>query len=187
MHMAAVHLCNLDLAGYIRKNESGVINGINGGPMNRIAVAIALAVGVFAAGSASASDKSDILAILKQWNNPDDMMKSAASCAKDAAILDVIPPYEWHGPGACANFAKDYDAFVQKEGMAYEIGTMGKPKEFDVAGDRAYVSVPFTFRGTQKGKPVKDTGMMAFALQKTAAGWRITALSWATLTSNALP
>jgi hypothetical protein len=43
------------------------------------------------------------------------------------------------------------------------------------------------FRGTQKGKPVKDTGMMAFALQKTAAGWRITALSWATLTSNALP
>ena len=153
--------------------------------MNRIA--IAFAVSVFAAGSALASDKSDIIAVLKQWNNPDDMMKAAASCANDAAILDVIPPYEWHGPGACANFAKDFDAFVRKEGMAYEIGAMGKPTEFDVVGDRAYVSIPFTFRGTQKGQPVKDRGMMAFALQKTAVGWRITALSWATLTSNALP
>src|ERR1700690_2231136 len=145
MHMAAGHLCDLDLAWYIRKNDPGVINGINGGPMNRIA--IAFAVSVFAAGSALASDKSDIIAVLKQWNNPDNMMKAAASCANDAAILDVIPPYEWHGPGACANFAKDYDAFVRKEGMAYEIGAMGKPTEFDVVGDRAYVSIPFTFRG----------------------------------------
>lgn len=150
-------------------------------------IAIALAVGVFAAGSALAADESDIMAVLKQWNDPDDMMKSAATCTNDAAILDVIPPYEWHGPGACANFAKDYDAFVRKQGVVYQIGTMGKPKEFDVVGDRAYVSVLVTFRGTQKGKPVKDTGTLAFALQKTAEGWRITAWSWATLTSNALP
>jgi len=153
--------------------------------MNR--KAIALAVGMFAAGSALASDKSDIMAVLTQWNNPKDMTKSAASCANDAAIIDVIPPYEWHGPGACASFARDYDAFVQKEGMTYEIGTIGKPTQFDIAGDRAYVSVAVTFRGTQKGKPVKNTGMMAFALQKNVAGWQITALSWAMLTSNAFP
>jgi hypothetical protein len=151
--------------------------------MNRV---IALAVVVFAAGSALASDKSDIMLVLKQWNDPD-MIKSAASCANDAAILDVIPPYEWRGPGACAIFAKAFDAFAQKEAMAGAIGTMSKPRQFDVVGDRAYLSVPTTYRYTQKGKPVKDTGMMAFALQKTAAGWRITALSWATLTSNALP
>jgi hypothetical protein len=104
---------------------------INGREMKEMA--IALAVGMFAAGSAWASDKSDIMAVLKQWNNPKDMMKSAASCANDAAILDVIPPYEWHGPGACASFARDYDAFVQKEGMTYEVGTMGTPKQLDIA------------------------------------------------------
>jgi ketosteroid isomerase-like protein len=153
--------------------------------MNRIATA--LAVGVFAAGSALASDKSDIMTVLKQWNNPDDMVKAAETCTNDAAVLDVIPPYQWHGPGACANFAKDYEAFVRKQGVAYQIGTLSEPKEFDVTGDRAYVSVLATFRGTQKGKPVKDTGTLAFALQKTTAGWRITAFAWATLTSSALP
>jgi hypothetical protein len=153
--------------------------------MNRIA--IALAVGVFAAGSALASEKSDIMAVLKQWNNPDDMVKAAATCTNDAAVLDAIPPYEWHGPGACANFAKDYDAFMRKQSVAYQIGALSEPKEFDVTGDRAYVSVLATFRGTQEGKPVKDTGTLAFVLQKTAEGWRITALAWATLTSSALP
>jgi hypothetical protein len=47
------------------------------------------------------------------------------------------------------------------------------------------VSIPVSFRGTQNGKPVKNTGIMVFALQKNVAGWQITALSWATLTSNA--
>jgi hypothetical protein len=149
--------------------------------MNRIA--IALAVGVFAAGSALASDKSDIMAVLRQFNDPD-MTTSAASCANDAAAVDIFPPYDWHGPGACANTAKDFDAFAQKQGIADVIGTFDEPKQVNVAGDRAYVSLPATYRWTQNGNPVKVTGMMAFVLHKTAAGWRITTRSWATLTCS---
>jgi hypothetical protein len=68
--------------------------------MNRRA--IALAVGVFAAGSALASDKSDIMAVLKQWNGPD-MATFAASCANDAylfppnsrtaLVVDTVPAF----------------------------------------------------------------------------------------------
>lgn len=143
------------------------------GGLNRIV--IALAVSVIAAGSALASDKSDIMAVLKEWNDPDDMMKPGASCANDAAVLDVLPPYEWHGPGACASFAKDYDASVRKLRIVGEVGTMGEPNRFDVAGDRAYLSVPVTYPYTQKGKLVKLTGTLAFALRRNTAGWRITA------------
>jgi len=41
---------------------------------------------------------------------------------------------------------------------------------------------PTTFVFTQKGNPVKVIAKTTFALHKTAAGWRITAWTWATET-----
>jgi hypothetical protein len=76
-------------------------------------VVIGLAVSLLAAGSALASDKSDILAVLKQWNDTDEA-KAAATCADDASVIDDIPPFEWHGPSACARWQKDYDAYAKK-------------------------------------------------------------------------
>lgn len=149
--------------------------------MNRVIVA--LAVGVFTAGPALASDKGEIMAILNQWND-DDETKAVAACADDAAVIDEIPPYEWHGPSACSNWQKDYDAYLQKNGMTDVTGTIGKPRQLLIAGDRAYAVVPTTFGCKRNGKPVKITATTAFSLHKTAAGWRITGWAWATQTRN---
>jgi ketosteroid isomerase-like protein len=143
--------------------------------MNR--VIIALAVGMVTAGPALASDKSDIMAVVNQWNDTDEA-KSVATCADDAAVIDDIPPYEWHGPSACSNWQKDYDAYLQKNGMTDATGTVGKPRQLLITGDRAYAVVPATFSFTKDGKPVKASATATFALHKTAAGWRITGWAW---------
>jgi len=147
--------------------------------MNRVIAA--LAVGVLAAGPAFASDKSDIMAILNQWNDADEA-KAVAACADDAAVIDDVPPYEWHGPSACSNWQKDYDAYMLKNGVTDAAGTIGKPRQLFITGDRAYAVVPTTFTFTKNGKPVKVTATTAFSLRKTAAGWRITGWAWATQT-----
>ena len=76
-----------------------------------IRIIVALAVSGLPAGTAVASDRDNIMAVLNQWNDTD-VAKGVAACADDASVMDDIPPYEWHCAGACANWAKDYDAFA---------------------------------------------------------------------------
>ena len=146
--------------------------------MNKIA--IFLAVSVLTAGPALASDKGDIMAVLKQWISSE--AGSVAACADDAAVIDDLPPFEWHGPGACSRWQKDAEAFDKQEGATDTAGTMGDPQQFVISGDRAYVVLPTTFAFTQKGKRVKEAATSTLVLHKTAVGWRITAWTWATQT-----
>lgn len=145
--------------------------------MNR--VLIALAASLLTAGPALAADKDDIMAVLTQWNDTDEA-KAVATCAEDAAVVDEIPPFEWHGPGACSRWQKDYDAYVEKHGLTEVAGTIGNPRRLIITAERAYVVLPTTFAFTQNGKRVNQTATATFALRKTAAGWRITAWAWAT-------
>src|SRR5215467_2529186 len=138
-------------------------------------IMIALAVSVLTAGSALGSDKDDIMAVLKQWSSG--AAGTVAVCADDAAVIDDLPPFEWHGPGACSRWQKDSEANDQKEGITQASCTMGKPRQFMISGDHAYVSLPTTFAYTQKEKRVTDTATTSIVLHKTSAGWRITA--WA--------
>jgi ketosteroid isomerase-like protein len=140
---------------------------------------IALAASLFTAASALAADRDDIMAVLSQWNDADEA-KSLATCADDAAVIDDVPPFEWHGAGACARWQKDYDAYLEKQGETDAAGTIGKPQRLIVAGDRAYAVVPTTFAVTREGKRMTQTATAAFALRRTQAGWRITGWSWAT-------
>jgi hypothetical protein len=148
--------------------------------MNKVVVAIG--VTLLTAGSALASDKSDIMAVLKQWISSEAGL--VAVCADDAAVIDDIPPFEWHGPGACSRWQKDDDANQRREGITDASGTMGEPQQLIVFGDRAYVVLPTTFAFTQKGKRVKETATSTLVLQKTAAGWRISAWTWGMQTTQ---
>lgn len=141
----------------------------------------ALAVTLLTAGPVCASDRSDILSVLNQWNDAD-AAKATAACADDASVIDDFPPFEWHGPGACSRWQKDYDAYLEREGITDATGTIGKPRQLIVTGDRAYAVVPTTFAYTKRGKRAKASATATFALQKTAAGWRITGWAWGTLT-----
>ena len=142
-------------------------------------IVIAVAASLLTAGLALASDKEDIMAVVKQWSSG--AAGTVAVCADDAAVIDDIPPFEWHGPGACSRWQKDNDAYL-KQGISEETFTLGKPQQLIISGDRAYAVIPVTYAFTQKGKRVREHATGTLVLHKTAAGWRIAAWTWATQT-----
>jgi hypothetical protein len=144
---------------------------------------LVLALSVVAAGPALADDKTDVMAVVNGFTdafNKGDVKSAVAACADQTSIIDEFPPYEWHGEGACAKWAEDFDADAKKRGITNGVVTLGKPRHLDVAGDRAYVVLPAEYVFKQKEKDVRQKGStLAVALQKGAAGWRIVAWTWA--------
>lgn len=143
----------------------------------------ALALTALAVGPAAASDKADVMAVLHQWvegfNKGGDMKSALSACADQAAIVDSIPPYAWHGAGACAKWLNDYDAFEKTNEVTEASGSLGKVRHIDITGDQAYVVAPMTLTYKVKGKPMKETGAIwTVALHKEASGWRITGWSY---------
>jgi len=151
--------------------------------MHRLIAAIALLLAT-AAGPAVASDKADAMATVNQFIdgfNKGDVPKALAACASPAFIIDEFPPYAWSGPNACSDWANDFDANARKKALTDPVVKLGKPRHVDVAGDRAYVVVPANYKYKVKGKATTQAGStLTVALQRTAAGWRITAWSWST-------
>jgi len=149
--------------------------------MGKLALALVVAL---TAGTAQATDKTDVMATLQQFIdgfNKGDVKSALATCASPVSIVDEFPPYAWQGANACADWANDFEANATKNGITDSVVTLQKPKHVDVVGDRAYVVVPANYDYKVKGKKTSQKGsIMAAAFQKTAAGWRITGWSWAT-------
>ncbi len=147
-------------------------------------IIIALVVAVLGAGPNAAFDeKADVMVPVHQFVdgfNKGDTKTAVAACADQTSIIDEFPPHEWHGMGACSNWANDYDADARKNGITDGVVTLSKPRHIDITADRAYVVIPANYTFKKKGKLVKETGsMFTFALRKSEAGWRITAWAWA--------
>ncbi len=145
-------------------------------------VLVALAAVILAAAPNALAQQKDVMAPVHQFVdgfNKGDTKSALAACADQTSIIDEFPPHEWHGAGACAKWADDYDANAKKDGITDGMVILGKPRHVDVTGDLAYVVVPANYRFKQKGKPVAEIGsMLTVALQKGPAGWRMTAWTW---------
>ena len=145
-------------------------------------VLVVLAAVIMAAAPNALAQQKDVMATVHQFVdgfNKGDTKSALGACADQTSIIDEFPPHEWHGAGACAKWADDYDANAKKDGITDGMVILGKPRHVDVTGDLAYVVVPANYRFKQKGKPVAEIGsMLTIALQKGPAGWRMTAWTW---------
>jgi ketosteroid isomerase-like protein len=118
--------------------------------MQKIATVIALAV--FACGAASASDKTDAMAVVHKWAdafNKGDGKTGASYCAADALIIDDFAPH------------------------------VGKTRHLDIDSGYAYLVTPTTLTFTKAGKPVTDHATVTMTLKKGSSGWQITGWAWA--------
>jgi hypothetical protein len=80
--------------------------------MQRICAALVL--GPLISVPVGASEKSDVMTVVQQFDdafNKGDRATLVASCADSAFILDDFVPNEWHGVGACGKWFDDYGAF----------------------------------------------------------------------------
>jgi hypothetical protein len=150
--------------------------------MRKIIVAFAVALVVGPAAASEKSEKTEVMAPVHQFIdglNKGDTKTALAACAAPSSVIDEFPPYGWQGATACADWANDFAADSKKNGITDAIVTLGKPRHVDITGDRAYVVVPTTYTYKQKGKPVTESGsILTAALQKSAAGWRMTGWAW---------
>jgi ketosteroid isomerase-like protein len=146
-----------------------------------------LALAAFLIASAAASERTDVMSVVHQWIDAldrGDMKSFVALCTEETSILDDIPPYEWRGPGACARWWSDNDAFGKNNDITDVFVTLGKPLQLYVTGDRAYVVTRDEFTYKLKGNPMKQTGSVhTFVLRKGGSGWRITGEAWADTSS----
>ncbi|HUI82560.1 MAG TPA: nuclear transport factor 2 family protein [Bryobacteraceae bacterium] len=149
--------------------------------MHRIVVALLFVA--FSHAQTPGSAQTAVLGPIHQFVdafNKGDMKAFLATCADQTSILDEFPPHEWHGTGACAKWASDFDADAKKNGITDTVVTLGTPSHVDITADRAYVVVPANYNFKQKGKPVSEVGsIVTLALQKSSSGWKITGWSWA--------
>ena len=149
---------------------------------NRLAFAIALALGIlaFASQPAFASDKDDVVAAIHQFADNLDAKtidKALAACDTPAAVIDEFPPHVWN---SCADWAKAFGEYNEKNGVTDAVAKIGTPWSVDVDGDRAYAVAPATYTYKQHGKTMKELhAVFTAAFRKTDAGWRIAAWSWA--------
>jgi len=111
--------------------------------------------------------------------NAGDTTKALAACADSISIIDDFPPHEWHGAGAGAAWFQGLEAYAKQQGITPVSVTLRRPTHVDITGDRAYVVVPADYAYKFNGKLVGEPGArLTVALQKGAAGWRMTAWAW---------
>ncbi len=150
--------------------------------MTKIIIACALAF--LSVGTAGASEKTAVMAVIHQWVdtfNRGDMKSSLAACADQTVVMDEIPPDVWQGSGACAAWKDAYDAWVKSNGVTEVSEAIGKVHHIDISGGFAYVVQSANFSWTEKGKSMSEEAIETVTLKKTSAGWRITGWAWADL------
>ena len=131
---------------------------------------------------AFATDKTDVLAAAHQYFDNldnDHLQKALGMCNASVTIIDEFPPHEWSGTTACADWWKALNAYNDKNGITEAVAKLGVPWSVDVNGDRAYAVIPATYTYKQNGKTVTESrSVWTVVLERTSAGWRITAWTW---------
>ena len=151
--------------------------------MRKLILAFAIVLAPMFAPTAAASDEADVMATVNQYNtafNKGDAKMALATCAAQAVIIDDFPPHVWQGATTCSDWWNAILTFNKENGITDANVTTDKPWHVTVTGDRAYVVLPAKYTYKENGKPVVESGSVwTFALQKVAAGWRITGWAWA--------
>lgn len=150
--------------------------------MTRIIIVCAIAL--LSVGTAGASEKSDVMAVVHQMVdgfNKGDRKLSLAACADQAVVVDDTPPHVWQGTGACAAWMDAYEAWAKSDEVTGVSETIDKVRHIDISGDFAYVVQSVGLTWTEKGKPMTEKAIETVTLKKTLAGWRITGWAWADL------
>ena len=110
--------------------------------------------------------------------NKGDMKTAGATHEADVAIIDEVPPHQWHGPGALQAWAGDLMKSAAAAGQSDEQVVLGRTIRAQVDGDTAYVVMEASFNYKEHGQPVAEPAQMVFALRQEAGGWKISAWAW---------
>lgn len=151
------------------------------------AVALAAAIFPFAGMAADAGPQAAVLATVDaalDAAQSGDIKTMRTEYLPNCSFVDEFAPYQWSSMDAY--FASAGEMYKQT-GMSGTKVSRGSPKFVYVTSTSAYVVVPLDVQAKVKGQPYRASGTLVFALQDTAAGWKISMQTWAKATENISP
>jgi len=107
-----------------------------------------------------------------------------AACTADAAIVDEFPPFRFAAPAGAAHWYDAGNADATSHHETDGAATLGTPIDVFVTGAHAWVVIRADYRFRVGGTWHVEHGAPVFTLTRTAAGWKITTMSWALLSAS---
>jgi ketosteroid isomerase-like protein len=147
-----------------------------------LCLALMLAGGVAIAASPGDDAMATIHTFIDAFNKGD-IKTAAATHEPDAAIIDEMPPHQWHGPGAFQAWVGALMKSAADAGQTDQQAVLGRTIRVQVDGDTAYVVMEATFTYEEHGKPVAEPAQIVCSLRQDAGTWKISAWAW----SGAVP
>lgn len=96
-----------------------------------------------------------------------------------AEITDDFAPHHWRGSHAVLAWANDFGKSLATAHITEPNITVAASKHTTVDGAHAFAPLPTIYTYKKNGKPVRETGVLVFALDRTGAAWKIVSMSWA--------
>jgi hypothetical protein len=140
-------------------------------------VALAASMAASAAMAANAQLEAPIHQFIDAFDK-NDMKTAGAAFLPSVTIIDEVPPHYWAGANAFAAWGADLQKDAKAGGLSDMSVTLGKVTDEIESGSDAYVVIEATFAYKQKSGAMREPAHMAYALKKTAAGWKIAGWAW---------
>lgn len=107
----------------------------------------------------------------------DDAAREGAFASGGVVIVESFAPFLFTGPGAVDRWAGAFRRHVRHvTGLRH---AFDPPFEPVVDGDRAWLSLPTTWTGVERGVPFVERGGWSFALVREQGSWRVAGYGWA--------
>ena len=127
-------------------------------------------------GAATAADtavEAPIRMMVAAFNKGDVALAKTTHVAAPMILDEPIAPYVWSGPTGFDDWIATLGKSEAAEGKSGGVVAIGPVTRETVTGDHAYVIFPSTYTFQQKGKTMRETGSMTFALVKQGTDWKI--------------
>jgi hypothetical protein len=92
-------------------------------------------------------------------------------------IVENFAPYLFEGVDAVARWKEGMRA--HSEHFEDLRPKFGDPQDFSVTGEKAFFTLPTSWRGLVHGTPFYEEGGWAFLLVREAGSWRLRSYGWA--------
>lgn len=147
----------------------------------KIVFALAVTAAMGAVPVANAADRdveAPIRTMVAAFNKGDVALAKSTHVAAPMILDEPTAPFAWSGATAFDDWVAALGKSEADTGKTGGKVALGRATRESVMGDRAYVILPSSYTFQQKGRTMRETGTMTFALVKLEAGWKIQAWTW---------
>ena len=93
-------------------------------------------------------------------------------------IVENFSPYVFQGQNAAANWEAGFRAHACADKLSDLTLYFGDAQDFGRSGERAFFTLPTTWRGKNGAQAFEEQGAWSFVLTRSTEGWLVLAYGW---------